>query len=67
MYSDQILIQISGVSKRTFYRRLQVLRNQKLFEKGSKDQYYGEDEALRIAELLGFKGKFENHIKNGKA
>lgn len=58
MFTNKTLIEISGMSPRTFYRRLEALRNQKIIP--NEDKYYMDDErAKKIAEQMGFTIKFE--------
>lgn len=62
MFNNTLLIEISGLKERTFYRYLQELRNQHLLQK-TKKYYYDIDEANKIAELMGFKIKMEAYIE----
>lgn len=57
-----MLIEISGISARTFYRRLQELRNQKLIDEKQKNYYMEIDTAIKIAETMGFGLLLERHI-----
>lgn len=56
-----MLIAISGMSARTYYRRMEALRNQKLIEQ-QKFYFLEVDQAIKIAEAMGFKMLLEKHI-----
>jgi hypothetical protein len=56
-----MLINISGISARTFYRRLEELRNQKLIEE-QKKYYMDLDQAKKLATAMGFLPLLEKHI-----
>jgi serine kinase of HPr protein (carbohydrate metabolism regulator) len=62
MFNNSILIEISGLKERTFYRYLNDLKKQGVIEKIGKF-YFDETKALIIAEKMGFKSKFEKHLK----
>lgn len=62
MFTNKMLIKISGVSPRTFYRRLSIARGKGLLE-FKQDYYIDTDEARQYAEQIGFKEQFENHLK----
>jgi hypothetical protein len=61
MFNNRMLIAISGMSSRTYYRRLQELKNQRIIVE-EKNYYMEVDKALQIAEAMGFKLLLEKHI-----
>jgi DeoR/GlpR family transcriptional regulator of sugar metabolism len=62
MFTNSILIKISGFSQRTFYRYLSELRKKGTVKKEHK-YYFDEKKALVIAEKMGFTNKFEKYLK----
>jgi hypothetical protein len=58
MFTNKLLIQISGLSERTYYRKLKALKDLEIINK--KDRSILTDkQAFEIAEKMGF----ENSIK----
>jgi len=66
MLTNKTLITISGLSKRTYYRRLQELKNQQLIA-DEKNYYMEVERAEKIAVSMGFKELFEKYINNLRA
>jgi len=58
MFTKKLLIQISGVSPRTFYRKLKGL---KVNTKGSS--YLDEKQALLVAKEMGFVLSLNSYIQ----
>jgi len=46
-----------GCSERTFYRRIAKLKKSGIFIKTSLGRFYNENDAYKLAELIGFKLK----------
>jgi len=64
VFSNKDLILVSPYSERTYYRRIKSLKEKSLFEKKTDGDLLTLDDALKIADALGFKKEFEKFISN---
>lgn len=71
LYTNKEIIFLSGISSRTYFRKLKELKQNKKFKKVSTGYFYTEAEAVKICKQLGFLDKFiiytmQNLFNNGK-
>lgn len=64
LYTTEELIKCSGISERTFYRRLQSMKEKKKFAKKSPGITYDTTEAKKISSLLLFADTFAAYHRN---
>lgn len=64
VFSNKDLILVSPYSPRTYYRRIKSLKDKSLFEKKTDGALLTLNDALQIAEALGFKKEFEKFLSD---
>lgn len=58
------LADLAPYSERTFYRRLSEVKKKRGFKLKMQGNYLSQEDALIIADLLGFKKEFETFLKD---
>ena len=62
LFSNKELINISGMARRTYYRRINELKQTDEFTKLSKGAFLNLEEAKIIASKLGFTFRFDKYV-----
>jgi len=63
VFQNKDLVLVCPYSERTYYRRISFLKKKKIFKKKMEGNYLTLDDALLIAENLGFRKEFEIFLK----
>jgi len=63
MFSNKSLILVCPFSERTYYRRVKSLKEKEVFVKQTEGDLLTLEEAVLIAEKLGFKKEFLKFIE----
>lgn len=53
-YTTQDLADLHGVSLKSMYKYIKILKENKEFEKTAPGRFYSDKEALKIANAIGF-------------
>jgi len=66
VFSNKSLIDLCPYSERTYWRRVKSLKQNETFKKTTEGDLLTLEDAMLLADKLGFKKEFEEFLKHNK-